>query len=79
MAKIKIEAPYKEITTASEAKSVSFKGVSAEIVAAISGAIAVICGNDAKISGISRASRRAKTSGRSAWSAAGLEDNTRAF
>ncbi len=75
---IKIEAPYKEIVTASEAKSASFNGVSAEIVAAISGAIAVICGEGYTVKSIKRSSR-AVTSGRSAWSTAGLLDNTRAF
>ncbi len=75
---IKIEAPYKEIVTASEAKSASFSGVSAEIVAAISGAIAVICGENAVIKSVKR-SVRAKSTGRSAWSTAGLLDNTRAF
>ncbi|NLC78656.1 MAG: hypothetical protein GX683_02880 [Ruminococcaceae bacterium] len=76
--KIKIEAPYKEIATASEAKSVSFNGVSAEIVAASSGAIAVICGGNAVVKSIKR-STRAVSGGRSAWSTAGLIENTRAF
>lgn len=58
-------------------------GVSAEVVAAISGAVAAYCGEGAVVTGIKRASKRASWRGagdrRSAWSAAGLSELTRPF
>ena len=58
-------------------------GVPAEVVAAISGAVAAYCGEGAVVTGIKRASKRASWrgagDGRSAWSAAGLSELTRPF
>jgi hypothetical protein len=55
------------------------EGIPAEVVAAISGAVAVICGGEAQITGIRPAIGRAASAGRSAWSMAGLLENTRPF
>jgi len=52
-------------------------GIPAEIIAAISGAIAVIFGETAKIIDIRPVGR--ERAGRSAWSLAGLLENTRPF
>ena len=49
-----------------------------EVVAAIAGAVAVICGEEAKVTGIRRISRGGEAE-RSAWSMAGLLANTRPF
>ena len=58
-------------------------GVPAEVVAAISGALAAYCGEGTVVTGIKRASKRASWrgagDGRSAWSAAGLSELTRPF
>ncbi|MEA4912101.1 MAG: hypothetical protein VB092_05750 [Oscillospiraceae bacterium] len=52
-------------------------GVPAQVVAAIAAAVAAVCGEGAAVRSIRPAKRAAV--GRSAWSTAGLLDNTRAF
>lgn len=54
-------------------------GIPAEVVAAIAGAVAFICGEEAKVTAIRPAARRVSGLGRSTWSLAGLLDNTRPF
>ena len=78
MAMKRIEAAFRPLEQhVSKPAAASFAGVPAEVVAAISGAIACLCGGNATVVGI-RPSKRDR-SGRSAWSMAGLLDNTRAF
>ena len=52
-------------------------GIPGEVIAAISAAVAMMMGEGARICSIRRAGSSAGT--RSAWSMAGLLDNTRAF
>ncbi len=73
----KIEAKFRPVKT--PAKEAAVVGVSAEIVAAIAGAVAMMCGDSAVITGIRPAAKREVSRGRSAWSMAGALDNTRAF
>lgn len=53
-------------------------GIPDDVVAAIAGAVAVVCGDSAVITGI-QPSRRGQADGRSAWSMAGLLENTCPF
>ena len=62
---------------AAGAATVSANGVPAEVIAAISGAVACMFGAGASVVGIRPAKR--DRAGRSAWSSAGLLDATRAF
>lgn len=54
-------------------------GIPGEVVAAIAGAVAVVCGQGAAITGIKPAVRRGQAGGRAAWGMAGLLENTRPF
>jgi len=69
----KEEAPVKEAPVP-EAKAE--EGVSGEVIAAISAAVACILGPDKKF--VVRSIKRQK-SGRTAWNAAGVAENTRPF
>lgn len=52
--------------------------IPSEVVAAIAGAVAVVCGEGARVTGIRRISRGGEA-GRNVWSLAGLLANTRPF
>ncbi len=79
----KIEAKFhpisnKNAVVPTKAPGIS-NGIPGEVVAAISAAVAVICGESAVVKGIRPVSHRAAASGRSAWNMAGLLDNTCPF
>ena len=74
----RILAPFKMLSAEKAAPTVE-AGIPGEVLAAISAAVAVVCGDGAVVRGVRRVSKRAASSGRSAWSMAGLLDNTRAF
>lgn len=77
-----ITGVFKPVAGADASGAVS-GGIPAEVVAAISGAVAAYCGANAVVTGIKHASKRASWrgagDGRSAWSAAGLSELTRPF
>lgn len=80
----KIEAKFhpvsdKKVVVGPAKAPVVSNGIPGEVVAAISAAVAVICGEGAVVKGIRPVSRRAVASGRSAWNMAGLLDNTCPF
>lgn len=79
----KIFAPFKMLAAKPAAPAAAAPAVEAgipgEVLAAISAAVSVICGDGAVVRGVRRVSKRAANSGRTAWSMAGLLDNTRAF
>ena len=70
-------APEKSASVATNTAPVVEQGISEEIVAVISAAVASMSsdGKGFTIRGI----KKAKKTGRSAWANAGLQDNTRAF
>lgn len=71
----KFVAEYRPLSaTVTEQQS---RGNSDDVVAAIAGAVAFICGENATISSIKP--RRTTGAGRSAWNMAGLLENTRPF
>ena len=73
-----VEAPFRPMKAAPAAGAASAaSGVPAEVIAAISGAVACMFGSGAAVVGI-RPTKRDRV-GRSAWSTAGLLDATRAF
>ncbi len=69
-----VEAPFRPLKAAAPA----LNGVPAEIVAAISAAVACMCSDGARIMSIKPA-KRGVAGGRPAWAMAGLLDTTRAF
>ena len=73
--RIQVTAPFRPL--AEPSARAAFAGVPAEVVAAIAGAVACVCGPNAAVTGIRPAARQ--KSGRSVWSIAGLLDATRAF
>ncbi len=77
--KDKIKAKFHEIKPAAKSEAAApSAGVPAGVVAAIAAAVAAVCGEGAAVRSI-RPAKRAASSGRGAWSMAGLLDNTRAF
>ncbi|MEG0913907.1 MAG: hypothetical protein RSA97_05990 [Oscillospiraceae bacterium] len=72
-----VEAVFRPLDTPAKA-AVPFSGVPAEVVAAISGAVAFMFGGNARPVEIKK-SKRESAGGRGAWSMAGLLDNTSAF
>ena len=72
---VKIEAPFRSMDV--PAANGAAAGIPGEVIAAISAAVACMCGAGATVVGIRPAKR--ERSGRSAWSTAGLLDVTRAF
>ena len=77
--------PEKPITTAvppvqkpAAPKMVVQDGISDEVIAVIAAAIAAFTGGQGKILSVKKASRDGRK-GRSAWSMAGLSDNTQPF
>ena len=80
----KIEAKFRpvsdnKLSAPVNAAPAAADGIPGEVIAAISAAVAVICGEGAVVKGIRPVSRRAASSGRSAWNMAGLLDNTCPF
>ncbi len=79
MVKKRVTAAFRplEQSAAQPVPAAARSGIPGEVIAAISGAVAMLCGKDARIVGIKPGKR--DRAGRSAWSMAGLLDNTRAF
>lgn len=77
---MKLFAKYRVIEEpkAAAAAPTAVQGIPGDVVAAIAGAVAVVCGQGAVVTGIKPA-RRGQGDGRSAWSMAGLLENTRPF
>ena len=78
----KIEAVFRkrpDLSPAPAAAPVAASGIPAEVVAAIAGAVAIVCGDGAVVTGIRPVAARREAAGRSAWSMAGLLETTRPF
>ncbi len=87
----KIEAKYRTLKSAAPMSSLPAargaaaapapaQGVPAEVVAAISGAVAMMLGDGAVVTGVRPAAKRSGAGrGRSEWSTAGLLEATRPF
>ena len=73
-------APFKMLAAKQAAPAPQAEaGIPGDVLAVIAAAVAVVCGEGAVVRGVRRVSKRAASSGRGAWSMAGLLDNTRAF
>ena len=70
------KAPAKPAAPAAKADNGSIPG---EIIAAISAAVATVCGGNAVIRGIKRVSKPAAGSRRGAWGDAGVREHTTPF